>query len=162
MLTQIDMMKLNDNLCCLVRSILFQFHCTQTLWFLEHSSLFALLHHCLEWLNNVSEALSLVVPITTAVHNRDGPRYTLFSELIGLRLSILLWQELRGPVKSRLSSLLVSVKPVLALSWFADLTLWPFYNVVARPAVWNVYIVWSLSMLFKNCVAMRTCLTPKK
>lgn len=115
MMTQIDMiewLQLNDNLCCLVRSMLFQFHCTQTSWFFEHSSLFALLHHCLEWLNNVSEALSLVVPITTAVHNRDGPRYTLFSEPISLRLSILLWQKLHGPVKSRLSFLLVSLKPM--------------------------------------------------
>ena len=44
---------------------------------------------------------------------------------------------------------------VLALSWLPDLTMWPFHDIIASSAVWNVYMA-SLSMLLKNCVTMKT------
>ena len=45
---------------------------------------------------------------------------------------------------------------VLALSRLPDLTMWPFHDIIASSAVWNVYMASSLSMLLKNCVTIRT------
>ena len=40
---------------------------------------------------------------------------------------------------------------VLALSWLPDLTMWPFHDIIASSAVWNVYMASFGDVIEKLC-----------